>query len=325
MYALNLYFSSLSHVIKSETFISNIVRDLLNIPSYEEAVAYLKSKGLISTTSLDIEDVEISLKDYYIKVLQKLSGYSSPDRDIKDLIDLYKFRILVNEYKSIITAVYNGVRVNEKLGTFNPFSSVVKEKINSLEELKNLIAEPRFRDSLDFALSSGKSLRNILNSIDLYFAKYLYQYLSKNNEIWVKDLWNIYCGYFDYYSIIVALELKSRESLLLSCKIPDEFLENLRTGEDIIGNLTRIGVLLGLEVKSNDVMEILEMIKDKVRRESRRRALEVNIKASPSTPLILISTLELLYLDFTDIERIINSLNLRKSTDYIKKIVSLMP
>ncbi len=324
MFALNLSFSSTSHVIKGQALISSLVVELLNVNNYNDALTYLKSRSILSTNSADIEDVEISIKNFYIKTIQKLSGYTSTDRTIKkDFVDLYNFRILVNEFKSIISSIYNSTPINEKLGQFDVFSNLVKQKVNSLEEAKNLITEDHFRNALEQAVSSGKNLKNILNSIDLYFAKYLHQILLKNNESWANRLWSIYCGYFDYYSIIMALELKTRESFELTCNIPEEYLENLRNNEDVVGNLIRISTLLGLDIKSDNVAEILEAIRIMTRRIARKNSYEMFLKELPSSPNLLISVLELLYLDLTDVIRILNSLYLKKNQEYLKKIVSV--
>ncbi|MUN28311.1 V-type ATPase subunit [Sulfuracidifex metallicus] len=319
MSAVNAYLHSISRTVKTETLTRGDMGELMAEDDWRQVFNTLKEKEYIDEIPATLEEGERIIIDRQTRVMEKLMGYSYNSKISKDITSLYLYDMMLDEFKNIVTSVYNkrqlnGLKFHRELSKFN-------EGIpSSEEELRSAINGTIFGNAYNFASSYGyKNVTQLLSLLDLYFIYRISSIIETLRGDWKMAAKSIVCGYQDYY----ALSLATYQAMVTKnlCETNEELIKDLAS-TDYKG---KTEVLRRFEpvksISSKSAPEILSKILNRARKMARKNSLNV-FMGQTFSPVIVMAASEMLRLDKGDILAIANGKKLKLSNSLIQELVS---
>ncbi|WP_054845106.1 V-type ATPase subunit [Sulfuracidifex tepidarius] len=204
MSAVNAYLHSVSRTIKTKILTRGDVGELLAEDDWKQVFNTLKEREYIDEIPSSLEEGERLILDRQIHMLEKLLGYSYNSKISKDIVSLYMYNLLLDEFKSIVASTINkrplAMKFHRELERF-------KDGVpGSEEELRSAINGTIFGEAYSFASSYGyKNVTQLLSLLDLYFIDKLSMIVETLKGDWKMPARSIICGYQDYYALSVAV------------------------------------------------------------------------------------------------------------------------
>ncbi|AWR97155.1 ATPase [Acidianus sulfidivorans JP7] len=312
------YVSSISRLYKSKTLSRSLLTEILAENDWKDAVGILKDRGFIEEVPDTIEDFERNLKKKAITNIRKFSNLASSVKISHDILQLYYYLFTLDEFKAIISSIYNKVQLPKS----EEFSKIIESNPSTIEELRSNIKDTIHGDGLEYALSKNpKDLSQINSLLDFYFIEKISQIVESLRGDWKASADAIICTYKDYYSVSLAIRKKMSSNVL--CQISSDTIRDLSTTEDtnaLVDIIRRTSY--SKFIKISDLYSTVASLYRLAKVRARRGALDA-FMGSPFTPVTALALAELLRLDTEDLITIINGLKIGLNKDAIKEKLSL--
>jgi len=311
------YSTAIAHVFKSFSLTKEVVKELLTITDWRDAVSLLKDKGYINETPNTIEDIEKILRQRAINFLTKIRGYVSNTKVNTNILDLYIYLFSLNELESLISSVLSGSKLTNNFLLLKDLADANPQTIDDLVNFsKGIISE-----GLKFALNkaSKKTPSEINSLLEFYFINKLTKIINEFRGDWKSKAENIICTYKDYYSIMLAYRLHMVENV--TCKIDEGILKDIssaKSDKEVIDIMSR--TIYAKKLNLSNAYEALSSLYHLARMNSRKASIEA-FMGSPFTPATTLAIAELIRLDYEDLTMIINGIRLG-ITEKVKKMTS---
>ncbi len=318
MSAVNAYLHSVSRTIKTRILTRGDMGELLAEDNWKQVFNILKEKEYIDEVPSSLEQGEGLLLGRQIRLTEKLLGYSYNSKVSKDIVSLYLYNLMLNEFKTVVTSTLNRRPIKEKFyGGLAKFNEGIP---SSEEELRSAINGTMFGDAYAFASSYGyKNVTQLLSLLDLYFIDKLSSIIDTLKGDWKMPARSIICGYQDYY----ALTMATYQGITLkhTCEVKEDMLKDLVSADykekgEVLKRYEPVK-----SIQSRSPPEMLSTVLNMARKRARKHSLDVFMGQSLS-PVIVMATCEMLKLDLEDVLAIVNGKKLKMGNSAIQEMIS---
>lgn len=312
------YVSSISRLYKSKTLSRTLITEILSENDWKAAVNILKDRGFIEEVPDSIEKFEEILKEGAIDKIKKFMNLASSVKISHDVLELYYYLFTLDEFKAIISAVYNKTQIPKT----NELNKLVETTPSSVEELRSIIKGSIFGEALEYSLTKNpRNLSQINSFLDFYFIDKLSKIVESLRGDWKASADEIICAYKDYYSISLAIRQKT--FLPLSCQVSQDTIRELATADNsaIMDILRRTAYSKSIKV-TDDIYPTLASLYRYAKVRARKGAINA-FRGSPFTPVTALALAELVRLDTEDLITIINGIKIGMNKELIKEKISL--
>jgi len=323
--SVNTYLTSIARLIKARTLSRSLLDELLGSPTWKESADILKERGIIPEVGQTIEETESIVKRHYTSLARQVREFTLSSNVGKRIADLYYYRLTVDDLKYLVAMAQNKLKPERKMVKSEDqiLSSAADSSPGSIEELLPLLRGTVYGEALEYALRIGqKELSAINSTLDFFFIDRISSLVNEMRGDWKSKADQLLCGYKDYYGLSAAATQHTLLSDAVCCKVTNEMLKDLAgsaTFRDAAETLRRTEYGKGLG--DAGLADILEAIERQAKVQARKAAKAI-FMGDPFTPLSVMAALELLYLDESDIVKLINAQALRTPVARIKEILS---
>ncbi len=318
MSAVNAYLHSVSRTIKTKILTRGDVGELMAEEDWRQVFNTLKEREYIDEIPSSIEEGERLILNRQIHMVEKLLGYSYNSKISKDIVTLYLYNLLLDEFKSIVTSTINKRPLALKFhGELERFNDGIP---TSEEELRSAINGTIFGEAYAFASSYGyKNVTQLLSLLDLYFIDKLSNIVETLKGDWKMPARSIICNYQDYYALSMAVYQGIAVKHL--CQTKEDLIKDL-----VSADYKEKGEVLkrfeqAKSIPSRSPPEILSKLWNQARKEARKSSLNV-FMGQTFSPIIVMATSEMLRLDLGDILAIVNGKKLKMDNSSIQEMIS---